>query len=331
MPAARGPARAHAPTDREQLLCDVASLYYEQDLTQEEIARRVGVTRSMISRLLTEARRRGLVEIHIKRTGGRDAGLEASLAERFGLKAVAVAASTPTSGLDRPRSRLGLVGAQVLLDYLQPKSLLGVSWGTSVNSLVQEIQAPRPLAVRVVQLVGALGARNLEYDGQTVVQRAAEKLGGEGYFLHAPFLVEDRKTALQLLANPAVRETIAMLKQCDLALTGVGSTDPRFSSYYRAGYVPMEELERLRTAGAVGDVCGHHLDVRGKEVAGEFDARLVAISRSDFLAIPARIGIAAGPGKALALLAALRGSYLNVLLTDRATASQIMALDSKPD
>ncbi|MCX6070342.1 MAG: helix-turn-helix domain-containing protein, partial [Chloroflexi bacterium] len=101
MPSARGPARVHTPTDREQLLCDVASLYYEQNLTQEKIARRVGVTRSMISRLLTEARRRGLVEIHVKRTGARDASLEAALAERFGLKAVAVAASTPASGLDR--------------------------------------------------------------------------------------------------------------------------------------------------------------------------------------------------------------------------------------
>jgi len=329
MPISRRPAKVHTPTDREQLLCDVASLYYEQDLTQEEIARRVGVTRSMISRLLTEARRRGLVEIRVKRTGARDGGLEAALAERFGLKAVAVVASTPPFSTDRSRSRLGLVGAQVLLDHLQPKSVFGVGWGTSVNSLVQEIQAPRPLAVRVVQLVGALGGRNLEYDGQTVVQRAAEKLGGEGYFLHAPFLVEDRKTAVQLLANPAMRETVSLLKQCDLALTGVGSTDPRFSSYYHAGYVPIEELERLRATGAVGDVCGHHLDVRGKEVAGEFDARLVTISRADFLAVPTRIGIAAGPGKAPALLAALRGSYLNVLLTDSATASQLLALDSK--
>ncbi|MCL4368161.1 MAG: sugar-binding transcriptional regulator [Actinobacteria bacterium] len=330
MSSTRRKVKRQAATSREQLLCDVAGMYYEQELTQEAIASRVGVTRSMISRLLTEARRRGLVEIRIKRPRTRDEPLEVALVERFGLKAVTVVPAGVTNGPERPGAGVGAAGAQTLLDQLRPKSVLGVGWGTSVSGLVQEIRVTRPLSVRVVQLVGALGARSWEYDGQTCVRRVAERLGGEGYYLHAPFLVETRKTAQELLANPSVHETVALFKTCDLALTGVGSTDPRFSSYYHAGYVPIEEMERLRAAGAVGDVCGHHLDVRGKEVAREFDARLVTISRADFLAIPTRIGIAAGPGKGLALLAAVRGEYLNALVTDSATASQVLALEARP-
>ncbi len=330
MSSTRRRVKGQGATTREQLLCEVAGMYYEQDLTQEVIASRVGLTRSMISRLLTEARRRGLVEIRVKRPSTRDEPLEAALAERFGLKAVSVVPAGHVAGPDRPRSGVSAAGAQMLVAQLRPKTVLGVGWGTSVSGLVQEMRVSRPLSVRVVQLVGALGARSWEYDGQTCVQRLAERLGGEGYYLHAPFLVETRKTAQELLANPSVRETVALFKMCDLALTGVGSTDPRFSSYYHAGYVPIEEMERLRAAGAVGDVCGHHLDVRGKEVAREFDARLVTISRPDFLAIPARIGIAAGPGKAPALLAALRGEYLNALVTDSTTATQVLALDTRP-
>lgn len=329
MTSTRRKPKRQTATNREQLLCDIAGMYYEQDLTQEVIASRVGVTRSMVSRLLTEARRRGLVEIRIKRPSTRDEPLEAALAERFGLKAVTVVPVGDANGPDRPRATVGAAGAQILLDQLRPKSVLGVGWGTSVSSLVQEIRVTRPLSVRVIQLVGALGSRSWEYDGQTCVRRVAERLGGEGYYLHAPFLVESRKTAQELLANPSVRETVALFSTCDLALTGVGSTDPRFSSYYHAGYVPIAEMERLRAAGAVGDVCGHHLDVYGKEVAREFDGRLVTISRTDFLGIPTRIGIAAGPGKGQALLAALRGKYLNAVVTDSATASQILTLDTR--
>lgn len=330
MTSTRHKAKRQTATNREQLLCDVAGMYYEQDLTQEAIAARVGVTRSMISRLLTEARRRGLVEIRIKRPSTRDESLEAALSERFGLKAVNVVPVGGSNGNERPRPGVGSAGAQMLLEQLRPKGVLGVGWGTAVSSLVQEIRVTRPLSVRVVQLVGAVGARSWEYDGQTCVRRIAEKLGGEGYYLHAPFLVETRKTAQELLANPSVRETVALFRTCGLALTGVGSTDPRFSSYYHAGYVPIDEMERLRAAGAVGDVCGHHLDLRGKEVAREFDGRLVTISRTDLLAIPIRIGIAAGPGKGPALLAALRGEYLNVVVTDSSTASQVLTLDSRP-
>jgi deoxyribonucleoside regulator len=110
-------------------------------------------------------------------------------------------------------------------------------------------------------------------------------------------------------------------------LAGIGSTPPKYSSYYLAGYVPIEELNQLVQAGAVGDVCGLHFDLQGDEVCQTFCERLVTISKEDLFEIPERMGIAGGPGKVQPALGALRGGYINTLVTDDQTARQILTLD----
>jgi deoxyribonucleoside regulator len=328
MPKTRAPARervAKATTTRDQLLVAVSEMYYVQGLTQDEISSQVGVTRSMISRLLKEARHRGIVEIRVHRQEQRDSRLEAALHAQFSIEAFVAAAAEQSGAPEQVRRLIGRVAAGVLVERITSTTVLGLGWGTSVSAVVDEVQVAHPCPARVVQLVGALGARDLDYDGHNAVQRLAERLGGEGFFLHAPFLVDSHRTAQQLLENQSVRETVELFKRCKVVLTGIGSTDPRFSGYYHAGYVPISELERLRAAGAVGDVCGHHLDKRGHEVARSFDGRLVTISRTDFLAIPKRIGVAGGPGKADPVLAALRAGYINVLVTDSGTAARILS------
>jgi len=304
-------------------------MYYEQRLTQAQIAQRVGLTRSMISRILTEAERRKIIEIRVNKPRLRDTQLEGALTQLFRLKAAQVILVPQGEGPDRIRRRVGAAGAHLLQEYLSPNAVLGIGWGTSESAVVDELHATEPLSLKVIQLVAALGSRNLDYDGPSLVQRLVTRLGGEGFFLHAPFMVDSPDILRELIENPSMRETVDLFRQCEICLTGLGSTDPRFSSYYRAGYVPISVLEHMRVKGAVGDVCGHHFDINGNQAAQDFDNRVIAIRREDFLAIPTRIGIASGPGKPEAIVGALRGEYINALVTDALTATRVVALATK--
>jgi DNA-binding transcriptional regulator LsrR (DeoR family) len=311
--------------DRASLLADVAEMYYLEQKNQAEIAKAVGVTRSMISRMLTEARENGIVEIRIQRPLQSDPELEASLKEYFDLKDAFVVVTNHRSG-ERLKRTLGSAGAQALKRYLAPQKTLGLAWGTSISTTVDAFETSEPMPMKVVQLVGAMGAHNMEYDGHDLVARITEKLGGEAYYLNAPYLCQNAEMAKSLLETKSIRETINVGKKTDVALLGVGTTTPEYSSFSLAGYVTRRELDDLRRAGGVGDVCGLHFDINGQPACDDFCERLVSIRRPDLLSIPVRLGVAGGEGKAEAILGALRSKYINVLVIDSRTARKLIDL-----
>jgi DNA-binding transcriptional regulator LsrR (DeoR family) len=311
--------------DRASLLADVAEMYYLEEKNQAKIAKAIGLTRSMVSRMLTEARESGIVEIRIQRPLHSDPELEIALNEKFGLKDVFVVVTNHRSG-ERLTRTLGKAGAHMLTRHLVPQKTLGLAWGTSISATVDAFEAKETMPVKVVQLVGAMGARNMEYDGHDLVSRITEKLGGEAYYLNAPYLCQNSKIAESLLETKSIRETISVGKKTDVALLGIGTTSPDYSSFFLAGYITRRELDELRKAGAVGDVCGLHFDVEGQPACDDFCDRLVSIRRHDLLSIPVRLGVAGGEGKEDAILGALRSKYVNVLVIDSTTAKKVLEL-----
>ncbi len=314
--------------ERSSLLADVAEMYYLEEKGQAEIARAVGVTRSMVSRMLKEAREKGIVEVRVHRPLNSEYDLELALAEHFPLLGTYIVSSQRTAP-ENNLTYLGSAGALVLKRQLKAGAILGISWGTSVSAAVDALHVEKPIPVKIVQLVGALGARNAEYDGHALVTRLAEKLGGDGYHLNAPFLCPNPETAAALLETQGIRELVDLGRMAEVALLGIGSTAPLYSSAYLAGYLPFDDLEQLIQAGAVGDVCGVNYDIHGENICADFCKRLVTISKDDLLSIPVRIGIAGGQGKVIPILGALRGGYINFLVTDGDTARQVLELAAK--
>ncbi len=312
--------------DREQLLADVAEMYYEGGLTQQAIAATIGLTRSAVSRLLTEAQERGIVEIRIHRPLYFDNNIASELAGRFKLKAAHVLLWR-TGSYDKLRRQLGEVGARVLADLLPPGGSIGLTWGTTIKTTVDALAQHKPPIGKVVQLVGAVGARNPSYDAHGLVQYLAGALGCEPVYLHAPFLVENEQVARSLRETAGLKDAIQAGRSCDVILVGIGSIDTQYSSLYLGGHITLAELKDLRAAGAVGDACGYHYNINGRRVAAEFHCRLVGIAREDLLAARLRLGIAGGLSKVEALLGALRGGYINVLVTDSTTAGEVLRLD----
>ncbi len=308
--------------DRLDLLADVAEMYFLQGKNQAEIARKIGMTRSNVSRMLTEARNSGVIQIHINRPLQENHTLAQQLVERFGLiNARVVKVDIPAQLLDK----LGQIASKELLAHLKPGWILGTSWGTAIHAAVDQLEVSDPVSdIKVAQMLGALGARIKEYDGHSIVRLLEQKLSAEGIYINAPFLVENKDVAHSLLENKSVHESLNFAKRSDIALLGVGSSELAHCSYYLADYVTRKEIRDIQKTGAIGDVCGRFFNLQGEICAKDFQQRFIGIFAEDLLKIPLRMGIAGGPAKIEPILGALRGKLINILVSDEASVKEVL-------
>ncbi|MBN2044559.1 MAG: sugar-binding transcriptional regulator [Anaerolineales bacterium] len=312
--------------DREEMLADIAEMYYQEGKTQAEISVKVGMTRSAISRMLTEARQKGIVEIHVHRPLRYHPELENKLKHHFNLIGARVITHGSNLEYDELKKRLGNAAAIDLSALLRPKMIIGVAWGTTVKSVIDALSPTLLPGTQVVQLLGILGSIRHSYSGQTLVESLAYKLGGEGFYLYAPFMVDTEDTATVLKNDLSIKKALSLGTQSDLAILGVGSVKPDFCSLYQGDHISRQDLRTLTAQNVVGDVSGHYFDIYGQSANVEFHKRLMGICKEDLLKIPVRFGTAGNPEKAEAVLGALRGSYINYLTTDSQTAARILEL-----
>jgi DNA-binding transcriptional regulator LsrR (DeoR family) len=310
------------PKNRAALLADVAEMYFIQEKTQAEIAKAIGVTRSNVSRMLMEAKKTGIVHIEIKRPLRENPALAQKLMDRFHLLKARVLIIEQYSEL---LSTLGKAAGDELASHLKPNFIVGTSWGTAVSTAVDETEISITIpGIKVVQLLGALGSRNEQYDAHAIVQRLASNLDAEAIFMNAPFLVENADIARSLISNKSVQEALKFGNQANIALLGVGSSEIEHSSYYQANYVHKNEILEIQSSGAIGDVCGRFYDLNGNMTAQKFQERLIGISVEYLKRIPIRIGVAGGLAKVQPIIGALRGGLINILISDERTILEVL-------
>jgi deoxyribonucleoside regulator len=181
--------------------------------------------------------------------------------------------------------------------------------------------------VHVVQMMGGVGALNPQMDGAELARRLAEALGGQFHYLRAPFLVESPAVRKALLRELEIDAVIEMVRQAELALTGIGSVRPHISGLARAGYVSEEDLHAFMREGAVGDICGQYFTIQGEICGLDLHQRVITIDPPSLRDISCVMAIAAWREKAPAILGALRGGYVDILVTDDAAATEVLRLD----
>jgi DNA-binding transcriptional regulator LsrR (DeoR family) len=310
---------------RATYLAEIASLYYDHDNSQEEIAQQFGISRSAVSRLLTEARDKGIVEIIVHYPWRTSPELEQALVSTFKLKAANVLV-VANKRYEEMLQGLGVLAARYLDRIIDDGVSIGISWGTALYEMIRALR-PRYLHnVQVVQLIGATGSENVPTDGPALAQLLTGQLAGSCYYLYAPLVVENEAVREVLLQDRNIRETLARAEQADIALVGIGTTRSDLSSLVRAGYVSEAEEERIRAAGAVGDICGQHFSLTGEWLDIDINRRIVGISLDALCKTDTVIGVAGGSRKGAAILGALRGGYVNVLITDDQAAQKVLAL-----
>lgn len=307
-----------------ELLAQVASLYYEHNLKQEEIAARTGYSRSMISRLLTEAREKGVVEIHINYPLERCLDLEEALQTALGLRLVRVLQRGTLSYAEMLR-KLGAMAAKLVEELVeQGCKRIGISWGTALYETVTAMRRRNYADTQVYQIIGSAGTLTPETDGPSLARHLAEALGGQYHTIPAPLIVANPSLREALLLEPSIARVLDEAARLDLALVGIGSMEPASSSWVRAGYFDAEQARRLSLSGVVGDVCGILFDRTGQLREPTLRSRVVGISPEALRVVPLKMGISAGEMKTLPILGACRAGLVNCLVTDETAALGVL-------
>lgn len=311
--------------ERLELLARIAELYYQDRLTQEQIATQTGYSRSMVSRLLTEARDQNVVEIRINHPLERRRDLEETLRALLDLKAVQVLARGALSYPHMLR-RLGSLAARFLEELLFDHVTIGVSWGTAISETINALRPRSRTGLHVVQMIGSLGSPDPDIDGSELSRRLARTLAGQYTTFPVPLFVDSEATRQALMSDTRVQRVVERFKEVDLALLGVGTIEPERSSLLRGNYLSEAQLGELQRAGAVGDVAVIHFDLQGRLVDIPLARQVMGIDPETLVQRPLRLGVAGGQYKSKPILGASRAKFINMLVTDEVAANGVIQL-----
>lgn len=319
------------PRMSQERLAEVAYWYYVEGLGQDEVASRVGTSRSNVSRLLRAARDQGIVRFEIVYPTRRDLSLERRLLQRFapdGISSVMVAGS-PSERDELSVDQTGLLAvgrcaADWLETNLRDGETLGLFWGSTARAMVDVAHFDRRVDAHVVQLAGEW-SNNPNRSGHDLVRDLAVKLGARYTYFNAPAFAATKTDADALLAEPQVAESLALARSTNLCLLGVGSfLAGTTEMFLKQANASEAEIAEARDKGVVGQLAGRFFDSNGAQVELALHRRLVSLDLKELREAKTIVVVATGAEKRQAIMGALRGRLIDVLICDRHLADSLI-------
>ena len=317
-----------ARSDELRLMGKVARLYYEKGINQTDISARLDLSQSTISRLLKKAKDEQIVRISLNIPTGFYAQLEDQIEELYGLKEVVVVDHDGDGDVVRD---IGTAAAYYLETTLKQAEVIGISsWSSTLLAMVDAMyNRPRPSDSSVVQILGGLGNPSAEKHAAHLTRRLAQLIGGTPYFLPAPGVVGSVESRDTLLADPFVAEAIRRFEKVTMALVGIGDIQPSRLLADSGNVFSPDELKLLEKQGAVGDICLRFFDANGELIKSPLTEHVIGMDFEQLKRVKRSIGVAGGKRKQAAILGALRGKWINVLITDRSTGEWLVRQAAK--
>ncbi|HLK77588.1 MAG TPA: sugar-binding transcriptional regulator [Streptosporangiaceae bacterium] len=315
-------ARPEPATD---LLLRVAWFYYKDEMTQEEIARRLSVSRASVGRMLDRARKVGLVSISLNADHLGAFEVARQLRETFGLAEALVIPDHEADEGDHHalNARLGLGGAQFMSTHLRPGGTLGVGWGETVSRVIASTAFGAVGPIHMVSLTGGVDAYLPAFLSSSKAEGPAESEMTSATVIPTPIVASTPELAAALKAEPAIQAVLKQACDVDQAIVGVG-TPAADATIVQMGYLEPEDVRTLHEHHVAGDILGQFFDAAGRVVKLPIHDRRIGIELADLARIRKVVGVAGGPHKVDAILGALRGGFLDVLVTNELTALRLL-------
>lgn len=307
-----------------ELMTRAAALYYLEDATQADVAARLGISRVKAGRMIREAREKRIVQITIHAPAAITERLESEIGARFGLDHVLLGPDHTDESIQRE-----LVSQRVgdfLVRRLRSGMTVALGMGRNVGGVAASIRQAPERDCTFVAAIGGSPASARDVDAGEACRNLADRFRGRAACLYAPAYAETAEVRRAFLRHADVRQTLAQAAASDMAIVGIGDAEDD-SAVVRMGCFSVEDMKRMRSAGAVGDILGSFFDLEGKPVAAGMRDRVISLSADDLRRIGCVIGVASDAGKGRAILGALRSGMLNTLATSVANAREVIRLD----
>ncbi|WP_162243928.1 sugar-binding transcriptional regulator [Aurantimonas sp. Leaf443] len=320
----RKPGSAVAPTPSldagQSPMVRAAWGYFVEDMSQAEIAERLGVSRASVHNYLRQARDEGLVRISLDPAVLARSHAAAALAARYGLEGVYLVPDVA----EAPLESVARAAAMWLDDLVAPDATLGVAWGETIHRVAELLPRRSYPDMTVVQLIGSM-ALPFRFTAESCTALIADRFGAACANLHAPAVLSSTDLVTALSREPLIAQHLTRFASCDTALFAIGLATAE-SHIVQSGVAGLEELAFYRARDAAAVIAGRFIGQDGRTIPGPLDGRIIGIELERLRAMPRRIAVSAGSERVPALGAALRGGFATHLIADAASATRLLDL-----
>jgi DNA-binding transcriptional regulator LsrR (DeoR family) len=318
--------------DDERLIYKVCSLYYQDNMNQQEVGDYLGVSRSSVLRMLQKGREMGIVTIELHNPRFYDYGdMEKTLERAYGLKDVLIVENSVLDTRSEAASYMFGSASDYLHSFFKDGDRIGIAMGNTLNNVVSTNKTYEKhkdlLFVALEGSISRITVEGTDVQGNELARKFADKFGGTYTQFLSPAVFSDWKVLEFFMKEKAVNYILDEFKRLNVVVVGIGVPDGTEHTLSKAGYMTEEERRKLVDKGAVGDMCLQFYDKDGNTDQFSFyNDRVAAMRLSDIRRIPSKIGIAGGERKVNAVIGAIRGGYINILITDTECAKRLIEL-----
>lgn len=312
--------------DGQRLMIKVARLYHSHSMLQTDIAKRLQISQSRVSRLLAQAEEAGVIHTVVSPPRIINAELEEQIEARYGLNEVYVVDVVSDDEGELGRDLAHTAAALLQEVAIEVPTIGFTSWSTTLRLMVDVLQPLRTNTAWVVEMLGDLGPPDLQHDAARATQRLATLTGAQPKFLRTPGVVASLEVKESLLSrNLHARRALEMLDSIDLALVGIGACEPDPALRSGDNFFTDRQFEHMRSRGAAGDICLHFMDADGVPVSLDVDDVVIGVTLDQLRNARRRWAVAGGARKHAAVRAALVGGWVDTLVTDSDTALYLVS------
>ncbi len=307
----------------ESLIYKVTWCYYAANMTQQEIADHLNISRMRVVKLLNQAKSEGIIKFKIDPEAKMLIDYEQALISKFNISDAFVIPSTPTE----LNENLAMGAAQYIEDKIESDALINIGYGDTVsrtiNHLIYSIDKP----ISLVTLTGGVS-----YYTSAIVS-GAKKMSANNitptiHIIPAPLLASSEEIAHLFLEEKSIKHILDMTKLSKMSIVGIGSVSDN-ATIFKYGIADKDDLTLLKMQGAVGDILSHFFDQNGQPIESELQKKLIGTSLDALKSSHKTIAVAGGSDKVQAIHAALIGGYVDVLVTDQETTKALLDYPSK--
>jgi len=308
--------------ERDKLLYEVSKLYYEDKMTQEKVAKQMGLSRQRVQRFLDAARKEGIVQIHLVNPMSSCRKLEEKLEQHFKLtKAIVIPCGIKTEEIIR--KNIGKAAAIYLEKSIHDNDIIGIGWGRTVYEIINYFNPNKKIPITAVPLIGGIGQMSADFQVNELVKKFAEKAGGTFIPFYVPALVDTDEIINVLFSDTNIGKVAKLWGKVNIAVIGIGGPLSK-DSYIPTSYYNEADIDLLKKEESAGDILSYFLCQNGKLCTSQLSKKVMGISPELLRKIKRVVAVAGSLRKKDAIFSALEGKFIDVLVTDDNVAKSIL-------
>ncbi|MFF2449089.1 sugar-binding transcriptional regulator [Neobacillus sp. NPDC058068] len=304
-------------TYENSLIIKVAWKYYNEGMTQNEIAESLNLSRMKVIKYLDIAKANNIIQFKINLDKFVDIDLQNKIKQHYQLQDIYIVPASNQNSLDS----LSKAAAHYIEDRITSDTMINVGYGQAVSRTLGHLHISTKYKVTFVSLSGGV-----KFYIPTAIESSSDYYTPphfNHYIMPAPLVVSTGHLAKQLINEKPIKKIFEMIPYSNITIIGIGAVNEQ-ATIVKEEYLNTNEIEIIKSLGAVGDLLSQFYDINGKVIDYKLHKQLVSTDINLLKSLNHVVAVAGGLEKREAIIGALTGGYIDVLITDEEVAKSLV-------